>query len=106
LIVLPKIQPFIFGDEPAYIKDSANVQCGLSSGDTPVVFSWMLNEKPVEEIDGITVGNFGKKMSVLSIESLSENHAGNITCLASNRAGISSYTAQLVIKGIFYFTYS
>lgn len=79
--------------------DSATVQCSITSGDLPVLFSWMLNGVPVKEEDGITLSNIGKKTSVLSIDSLSEIHAGNYTCLASNKAGIVSYTTELVVKG-------
>ncbi|KAJ8967482.1 hypothetical protein NQ314_002796 [Rhamnusium bicolor] len=98
--VLPRLQPFIFGDEPSFMGDSATVQCSLISGDMPVKFSWMLNGKPVKEIAGINVGSFGKKTSVLSIDSVYDVHAGNYTCLAANKAGLSSYSTELVVKVI------
>lgn len=62
----------------------------------------MLNGKPVKDIEGIAIGSFGKKTSVLSIDSLSEVHAGNVTCLAANKAGISAYTTELIIKGTYF----
>lgn len=99
-VVLPKLVPFIFGDEPSNSGDSATVQCSISSGNIPVQFSWFLNGNPVENIEGITVGKFGTKTSVLSIENLAEVHAGNFTCLAQNIAGLTSYSAGLVVKGI------
>lgn len=80
--------------------DSTTVQCSLISGDMPVEFSWLLNGKPVKESDGISVGSFGRKTSVLSIDSVYENHAGNYTCVAANKAGVSTYTTELVVKGI------
>lgn len=104
--VLPRLQPFFFGDEPAFVGDSATVQCSLVSGDMPVEFSWLLNGKSIEEINGINVGSFGKKTSVLSIDSVYEIHAGNYTCVATNKAGISTYTTELVVKGIYNFTIS
>lgn len=79
--------------------DSTTVQCSITSGDLPVVFTWMLNGAPIRTEDGITSSAFGKKTSVLSIDSLTEIHAGNYTCLASNKAGMTSYTAELVVKG-------
>lgn len=56
----------------------------------------------MSDVDGITVGTFGKKTSVLTIDSLSEDHAGNYTCIAANRAGTSAYSAELTVMGIFY----
>lgn len=98
--VLPKIIPFTFGEEPSYIGDSHIVHCGISTGDMPVKFSWFLNGKPIDNTNGVNIGSFGKKDSVLSIDNLSETHAGNYTCLAQNRAGIASYHSELVVKGI------
>lgn len=98
---MPKVLPFAFGDEPAFLGDSTNVQCSVSSGDLPVMFSWTLNDKPLSEVNGINVGAFGKKISVLNIDLLAEHHAGNYTCLAENRAGRVTYSAELIVKGIF-----
>lgn len=63
-------------------------------------FAWLLNGQPVEEVEGVTIGSFGKKISVLAIDSVAEHHSGNYTCLASNRAGTASYTTELIVKGI------
>lgn len=65
----------------------------------PVDFLWFLNGKPVEGVEGVTIGSFGKKISVLAIDSVAEHHAGNYTCSARNRAGVTSHTAELVVKG-------
>lgn len=80
--------------------DSVSVQCTLSSGDLPVVFSWLFNQQSIQDISGITIGSFGRKSSLFSIDSLSGIHGGNVTCLATNRAGISSYSTELVVKGM------
>lgn len=97
--MLPKILPFAFGDEPSYLGESTTVQCSLSSGDLPVKFSWRLNGRIVNDVSGINIVALGKKTSVLSIDSLDESHAGNFTCTAKNRAGSSSYSSELVVKG-------
>lgn len=94
------MQPFTFGDEPSYLGDSATVQCSVSSGDLPLQFLWTLNSESVSSVYGIDVAFFGKKISVLRIDSLAENHAGNYTCLAQNIAGHASYSAELIVKGI------
>lgn len=97
--VIPKLLPFAFGDEPSYLGESTTVQCSLSSGDLPVKFSWLLNGRSLEGVNGINVVALGKKTSVLSIDYLEENHAGNYTCLAKNKAGVSSYSSELIVKG-------
>lgn len=93
--------PFTFGDEPSYLGDTTSVQCTVSSGDLPVKFSWLLNGKDVKNVAGISVGSFGKKTSMLGIDALSEELAGNYTCLAENQAGYASTTSTLVVKGTF-----
>lgn len=57
----------------------------------------------MEEIEGVTIGSFGKKISVLAIDSVAEHHAGNYTCLARNRAGTASHTSELIVKGTIFF---
>uniref|UniRef100_A0A1Y1M5H0 Ig-like domain-containing protein n=1 Tax=Photinus pyralis TaxID=7054 RepID=A0A1Y1M5H0_PHOPY len=99
LLVLPKILPFTFGDEPSHLGESTTVQCSVSVGDLPMKFAWKLNGKPVSEIAGIHSGAFGKKASVLSIELLVEYHAGNYTCVVENSAGTSSYLSELIVNG-------
>lgn len=101
-LVLPKIVPFAFGDEPANFGESTNVQCGLAAGDLPVKFSWYFNEKPLDGSLGVNTVALGSKMSILSIDSLDETYAGNYTCLAQNNAGLSSYLAELIVKGTTY----
>ncbi|XP_030766966.1 Down syndrome cell adhesion molecule-like protein Dscam2 [Sitophilus oryzae] len=98
VMVLPKIHPFSFGDEPSPAGETISVQCTISIGDLPVEFSWMFNGKPINHEDSISIASFGKKVSVLNIDSISELHAGNYTCIAANKAGMASYTAQLVVK--------
>ncbi|XP_076265879.1 Down syndrome cell adhesion molecule 1 isoform X12 [Rhynchophorus ferrugineus] len=98
VMVAPKLQLFTFGDEPIYMGESTTVNCNLAQGDLPINFSWMLNGRPVDQVDGINVGSFGKKTSVLGVDSLTDAHAGNYTCIASNLAGTSSYTAELLVN--------
>lgn len=98
---MPKLLPFTFGDEPSYLGESNTVQCSLSTGDMPVKFSWTLNGKPLTDIQGVNIASFGKKTSVISIESVDEHHAGNYSCLAENNAGIASHSSILTVKGNF-----
>lgn len=65
----------------------------------PLTFSWTLNEEPIRKYPEINTANVGNKISVLSIDSIHKENAGNYTCIASNRAGFSTYTAELTVKG-------
>lgn len=98
--VPPKIAPFNFGDEPSNFGDSASVQCLVSSGDLPVEFRWLYNSRPVSEIAGITTAKMGKRNSVLTIDSVTGQQAGNFTCQASNSASSVDFTAELIVNGI------
>lgn len=96
---LPKLLPFAFGEEPSFLGDSTTVQCGIISGDLPVTFNWFLNDKPLDKLQGINLVMIGQRTSVLTIDSLAESHAGNYTCVASNRAGLSTHSTELIVKG-------
>lgn len=98
----PKIATFDFGEDPASFGESASVQCLLLSGDSPVNFEWFFNSKPVYQVSGISTVMLGKKSSAMTIESVNDNHAGNYTCKASNRAYSVNYTAELVVNGKFF----
>lgn len=52
----------------------------------PVSFQWMLNGKQVPEFISRNIAIFGKKTSVLNIDSVDEKYAGNYTCVVTNRA--------------------
>lgn len=101
ITVLPKLQPFTFGDEPSNVGDSITVQCTITSGDLPVKLSWRLNQLPLVSENGVSNAQFGRKVNVLTIDPISEEHAGNYTCLAENSAGSISHVAELVVNGIF-----
>lgn len=96
--VQPHITPFTFDEEPS-MGESVQVSCYVNKGDMPMDFSWMLNGEPISTAMSVNVTPFGKKTSVLSIEYVDQSHIGNYTCVASNRAGIATYTAELFVKG-------
>lgn len=96
---MPKIAPFDFGNEPSNFGDSASIQCLVTSGDFPINFKWLLNERPVSEIFGVSTVKLGKRTYALTIDSVSGKHAGNYTCEASNMAGVDRFNAALVVNG-------
>lgn len=62
---------------------------------------WVHNYLSVEEISGINVIKISAKISSLNIDSVSDHHRGNFTCIARNAAGTSKYSAVLNVNGIF-----
>lgn len=60
---------------------------------------WMLNRAPIDSNHEITMEKRGKRIYVLTIESVRAQHAGNYTCLAENAAGATEHTSQLIVNG-------
>lgn len=79
--------------------DTVQVSCVVSKGDMPITFSWLFNNKPIEIEASVKVAPFGRKTSVLNIDYVDQSHIGNFTCVATNNAGVASYSAELLIKG-------
>jgi len=78
--------------------DSVSAVCTVVNGDTPLEITWALNGMPIEEIHRISVSTT-KRNSLLSIDSASPSHAGTYTCVASNAAGATTYSAELTVNG-------
>lgn len=76
-----------------------NIQCTIAGGDLPVRITWTLNGKPFEDYLEIITTKRGKRISELTIESLSAKHTGNYSCIAENRAGRVNHTAELRVNG-------
>lgn len=94
--------PFEFGGEPINSGDMVIVSCAVTKGDLPLEISWLLNGKSVGDVIGITVDGSRKRVSQLTIESVSAEHAGEYTCLAKNKAGSTTFSATLNVNGIIY----
>lgn len=100
-IAPPKIGPFDFGDGPLNYGEPTSAVCTILGGDLPMNITWLLNGYPIDLDIGITVGSMGKRTHILNIDSVSQNHAGNYTCSALNKAGIAQHTAELIVNGLF-----
>lgn len=94
----PHITPFSFEEGPSR-GDTVQIQCLVSKGDMPITFSWLFNGEVIPIEMSVNIAPFGKKTSVLSIDNADESHIGNFTCVATNRAGGTTYTAALFVKG-------
>lgn len=73
--------------------------CGVSSGDPPLVVSWLKDGQPFPPNLGANVSALDPYSSLLSISSLDSRHTGDFTCVASNPAAEVRYTAKLQVKG-------
>ncbi|CAG4948443.1 unnamed protein product [Colias eurytheme] len=96
--VPPKIAPFSFGPEPAYLGDYFALQCIITHGDQPVKIEWTLNNQSARGIPGVRLSNNDRRSSVLTIESIAATHAGVYNCTAKNAGGVVSYTTELVVR--------
>lgn len=96
----PKIATFSFGDAPLNFGESASVQCTVSGGDLPMSVEWTLNGRPIPTYLEVSTPKIGKRIHVLSIDSVKADHAGNYSCVATNQAGMAEFTAPLIVIGL------
>lgn len=77
------------------------VQCTVSFGDVDGLdISWLFNNKPINSYGGIATSKIGKRVNILSIDSVYGIHAGNYSCKAKNVAGTVYHTAELIVNGM------
>ncbi|XP_037907255.1 Down syndrome cell adhesion molecule-like protein Dscam2 isoform X3 [Hermetia illucens] len=97
VIVPPNIEPFVFQDGLAEGMRTRTV-CGVSRGDPPLTLRWLKDGEPMPAHLGANVTLLDPYSSLLSIPSLSATHSGDYTCVASNPASETKYTASLQVK--------
>ena len=75
--------------------------CNVLKGDEPVEIEWTLNGELItqESHPDILITKSGKKLSILNIGFVAAHHAGEYTCIASNRVGSLTRSAVLSING-------
>lgn len=97
----PVISPFQF-DGPLKTGDSVVLTCYAPKGDTPLKLKWYHDQRHISHHSkGITTSPFGAQASLLTIPKVEHHHRGNYTCIATNAAGKSSFTAHLDVNGSF-----
>lgn len=81
--------------------EPASVQCLILGGDLPMTVEWLHNKKTLTpSLHGISLSKIGKRVNVLTIESVGGQHAGNYSCRAKNVAGLTIQSAELIVNGL------
>ena len=92
--------PFNFGDEPMNVGDWFGSQCMVGKGDLPVDIYWTLNSHPITNgNEGFALIRTNPRTSSLNINALEGKHRGIYQCIANNKAGSATYTAELHVNG-------
>ena len=95
----PDMVPVSFGRDLFDEGTFAQAVCTITAGDQPLKISWSFHGHSISSDQGITTTNIGTRTSILMIQSVGHKHRGNYTCLASNKAGNISHTAELRVNG-------
>ncbi|KAK0078988.1 hypothetical protein PV325_001869 [Microctonus aethiopoides] len=96
--VPPRIAPFEMADKAVNWGESVSAVCTIVSGDAPLEISWALNGIPIANDNPHIQLTITKRNSFISIDAASPSHAGEYTCVASNGAGATSYSAELTVN--------
>lgn len=74
--------------------------CVVGKGDFPITISWTLNDKPLNNVEGVIIANNNKRSSQITIESVQAQHMGEYKCIAKNKVGLSEFSTYLNVNGI------
>ncbi|XP_073994425.1 cell adhesion molecule Dscam2-like isoform X3 [Rhodnius prolixus] len=98
VIVPPRIAPFVLQGD-LLVGERVRVQCFVTKGDLPLELGWYKDTVPlVSGASDVVVRRYDQYTSSLSIDSLTSQHAGNYTCVATNAAATAQYTATLLVN--------
>ena len=95
----PDILPFSFGRDILNQGDFAQITCVVTRGDRPLSITWSLKGDKISSDPTLSTTMLGTQASILVISSVDYHHSGVYTCRAENDAGISTYSAELLVNG-------
>lgn len=61
---------------------------------------WLFNGMEIPPHLEVTTAKIGKRIHVLSIESVKADHSGNYSCRARGLSGMAEFTAPLIVIGV------
>lgn len=99
LKVPPKLAP-LPANSPLYVGDYYQISCTVLHGDAPFNITWQYNGQPASELPGVSILMHSPRSSSLNIDSVQGEHAGSYTCMGANRAGYTTITTNLSVKGL------
>lgn len=89
----------MISEKPANWGDTVTATCTMLKGDSPIQIEWALNGEPIShDYSDISIAT-SRRVSLLTIDAVTASHAGEYTCMASNAAGGTSFTATLAVNG-------
>lgn len=80
------------------MDDFYQLPCMILQGDSPFRIQWVFNNETLMQTETVKI-EFAKRSSTLTFEAVNGDHVGNYTCLATNRAGTTMSTFELIVKG-------
>ncbi|KAK8768373.1 hypothetical protein V5799_015162, partial [Amblyomma americanum] len=92
----PKILPFAF-PRTLTVGETTSVTCTTAAGDESFKYLWLKDGSAVRPGDNVKIVT-SPDISVLKIDKLTLDDAGNYTCVASNAGGTVSHASSLEIK--------
>lgn len=96
----------MISEKPANWGDTVTATCTMLKGDSPIQIEWALNGEPIShDYSDISIAT-SRRVSLLTIDAVTASHAGEYTCMASNAAGGTSFTATLAVNGTIRVPYS
>ena len=107
--VPPKLNAFSV-DKHLKLGQRVSMLCSATEGDLPMTIRWFRNEVPLglSIDDSLEIGDprmsiteLGAYESVLRIDNLRPEHNANYSCRAENRAGRTTHSQRLLVKGKF-----
>ena len=82
-------------------EEDVTILCGPVDSQTPVNFTWQLNDGPLELDESLTLRlDAAQKMATLSLADISYADAGRYRCTVSNAAGSIERVTTLEVRGM------